>query len=186
MYSYNERMDIFNKQMDELDKFVKNYEKVIEGHLNDQSEQIKLIVAKNNRERSDLQTMNIRQLNRIDFLQKKVEEFNESIESLCTLVLCLTESQSMQLRSEEQDDYDKMDIAMIGKREKGDPLGEVTKEDIMLKLGGRFPEFPEQVGSKERNENRQKDQIIEKMRSGDDKGLELPQHLLNLKSSLQG
>lgn len=63
---------------------------------------------KNNfRERSDLQAANLKMLNRIDLFQKVVEDFKESMESLCTLVLCLVESQSMQIRAEEQEEVDK-------------------------------------------------------------------------------
>lgn len=53
---------------------------------------IELLLKLNAREKSDLQTQNVKQLNRIDNLQKKVEEFAETIESLCTVQLCLIES----------------------------------------------------------------------------------------------
>ena len=46
-------------------------------------------------------------MDRMDILTKKVNEVMESIESMCTISLCLMESQCMQIRSEEQEDEDK-------------------------------------------------------------------------------
>ncbi len=45
--------------------------------------------------------MNIKLINRIEVLSKKVDDVNESIESVCHIILCLMESQCMQIRSEE-------------------------------------------------------------------------------------
>jgi hypothetical protein len=60
-----------------------------------------LVLRNNAREKSDLQTQNMKQLNRIDGLQKTVGDFGNGIESISTILLCLVESQSMQIRAEE-------------------------------------------------------------------------------------
>lgn len=49
----------------------------------------------------------------------------------------------MQIRAEEQEEIDKISISLNGMRSKDDPMGEVTKEDILKKVKGRYPEFPE-------------------------------------------
>jgi hypothetical protein len=36
--------------------------------------------------------MNVKQISKMDSLNKKVEDLNESIESICTIILCLMES----------------------------------------------------------------------------------------------
>jgi len=51
--------------------------------------------------------MNQKLIERIDVLTKRVNEVTESMESVCTISLCLMESQCMQIRAEEQDDEDK-------------------------------------------------------------------------------
>ena len=43
--------------------------------------------------------MNMKLINKIEVLTKKVDELNESIESMCTIILCLMESQCMQIRA---------------------------------------------------------------------------------------
>ena len=45
--------------------------------------------------------MNMKLVNKIEVLTKKVDDVNESIESICTIILCLMESQCMQIRAEE-------------------------------------------------------------------------------------
>ena len=47
------------------------------------------------RERSDLISMNERLVSKIEMLSNKVSDFQEGIESLCTVTLCLMESQCM-------------------------------------------------------------------------------------------
>lgn len=61
--------------------------------------------------------MNQKLIDKIEVLTKKVDDVNESIESICTISLCLLESQCMQLRSEEQDDQDKVNIALMGQKD---------------------------------------------------------------------
>jgi hypothetical protein len=51
--------------------------------------------------------MNMKLINGIDVLSGQVNEVNESIESICTISLCLLESQCMQVRADEQDEEDK-------------------------------------------------------------------------------
>ena len=58
--------------------------------------------------------MNMKLINKIEVLTKKVDDMNESIESICTIILCLMESQCMQIRAEEQDDIDKQKISLMG------------------------------------------------------------------------
>lgn len=86
---------------------------------------------------------NTKQLNRIDVLQRKVEEFNESIESICAIQLCLVEGVSMQIRAEEQDEDDKKGIYLNGKA--ADHTGADSKQ--VPAFNGKYPEFPEQVGT---------------------------------------
>ena len=78
------------------------------------ADQIENILKLNQRQKSDLQSMNMKLINKIEALQKKVDELNESIESICTIILCLMESQCMQIRAEEQDDIDKLKISLMG------------------------------------------------------------------------
>ena len=68
------------------------------------------------RERSDLISMNERLVGKIEMLSNKVGDFQEGIESLCTVTLCLMESQCMQIRAEEQDEEDKAKIALMGQK----------------------------------------------------------------------
>lgn len=63
------------------------------------AEQIENTLKLNQRQKSDLQTMNMKLVNKIEVLSKKVDELNESIESICTIILCLMESQCMQIRA---------------------------------------------------------------------------------------
>lgn len=128
---------------------VKDYEKILYNQLDDLQESMKNLMIKNSRERSDLQIKSDKQFSRIDNFEKIIEDFKEGMESLCTIILCLTESQSMQIRSEEQDDIDKKNICLLGKRDASDPKGEVKKEEIMKKINGKYPGFPEKVGTKE-------------------------------------
>jgi hypothetical protein len=51
--------------------------------------------------------LNIKLIERIDVLSKKVNQTMESIDSICTITLCLIESQCMQIRAEETDEQDK-------------------------------------------------------------------------------
>lgn len=61
-----------------------------------------------------MQNLNQKLINNMDKLSRQVNEVNESIETICTITLCLVESQCMQIRSEEQDDEDKLKIALYG------------------------------------------------------------------------
>lgn len=63
------------------------------------ADQIENTLKLNQRQKSDLQTMNMKLVNKIEVLTKKVDELNESIESICTIILCLMESQCMQIRA---------------------------------------------------------------------------------------
>ena len=58
--------------------------------------------------------MNQKLINGLDKLSKQVNDVNESIESICTVTLCLMESQCMQVRAEEQEDLDKLNISLMG------------------------------------------------------------------------
>ena len=58
--------------------------------------------------------MNAKLVAGVEHLSKQVHDVNESIESVCTICLCLIEGQCMQIRSEEQDDVDKHNIALTG------------------------------------------------------------------------
>lgn len=49
----------------------------------------------------------------------------------------------MQIRTEEQDDLDKLDITLMGKRESNDPMDGFTREEILKKVNGKYPDFPE-------------------------------------------
>lgn len=66
--------------------------------------------------------MNFKLINGIDTLSSQVAAVNESIESICTVTLCLIESQCMQIRAEEQEDSDKADISLMGGK------GQTSKE----------------------------------------------------------
>ena len=76
--------------------------------------QVDTILQAKQREKSDLMTMNSKLAEGIDALSRQVLGINKSIESLCTISLCLIESQCMQIRSEEQDDQDKAKISLMG------------------------------------------------------------------------
>ena len=78
---------------------------------------LELMLKSQQREKSDLQNLNQKLIDRIDVLTKKVNDVNESIESICTISLCLLESQCMQIRAEEQDDEDKVKIALMGQKD---------------------------------------------------------------------
>lgn len=67
--------------------------------------------------------MNAKLVAGVEHLSKQVAEVNESIESVCTICLCLIESQCMQIRSEEQDDSDKKQIALTGMKGSGGGAG---------------------------------------------------------------
>lgn len=53
---------------------------------------VEAILQAKQREKSDLQVMNMKLINGIDVLSGQVNEVNESIESICTISLCLLES----------------------------------------------------------------------------------------------
>ena len=89
--------------------------------------------------------MNQKLIDRIEVLTKKVDDVNESIESICTITLCLLESQCMQLRSEEQDDQDKVNIALMGQKEAGAP----KQED--LHYADKSEQFPMMQGERMKN-----------------------------------
>ena len=59
------------------------------------TDDVQLILKSKQREKSDLQNMNQMLMDRIDTLTKKVNEVMESVESMCTISLCLMESQCM-------------------------------------------------------------------------------------------
>jgi molecular chaperone GrpE (heat shock protein) len=80
------------------------------------TDDIEAILQSKQREKSDLQNMNSKLVAGIEHLSKQVLEVNESIESICTITLCLVESQCMQIRAEEQDDSDKMSISLMGSK----------------------------------------------------------------------
>lgn len=82
----------------------KNIDTRVGERLNKITQDIETILKNKQREKSDLQNMNQRLIDRIDILTKKINESNESIESICTISLCLMESQCMQIRADEQDD----------------------------------------------------------------------------------
>ena len=71
------------------------------------NEEIQKMLKAKQREKSDLISMNERLVGRVDGLSQKVSDFQEGIESMSTLMLCLMESQCMQIRAEEQDEEDK-------------------------------------------------------------------------------
>jgi len=56
------------------------------------TDDIQTILKSKQREKSDLQNMNQQLMDRMDILTKKVNEVMESIESMCTISLCLMES----------------------------------------------------------------------------------------------
>ena len=141
--------------------------------MNSQRDNIELVLKNNAREKSDLQTQNMKQLNRIDQLQKKVEEFQRSIESLCSISLCLVEAQSMQIRAEEQDEADKLSIALNGQ-------SMPDQSEVLYKAGGKYPEFPEKVGTQlTKSSDLPRPTLLPEVR---DSGIELPQHFKQLKS----
>jgi predicted nuclease with TOPRIM domain len=87
------------------------------------TDDIESILKNKQREKSDLQNMNAKLVAGVEHLSKQVQEVNESIESICTITLCLVESQCMQIRAEEQDDLDKQNIALMGISKSGMPSG---------------------------------------------------------------
>lgn len=87
------------------------------------TDDIESILKNKQREKSDLQNMNAKLVAGVEHLSKQVQEVNESIESICTITLCLVESQCMQIRAEEQDDIDKQNIALMGVSKSGMPSG---------------------------------------------------------------
>lgn len=60
--------------------------------LSSMTQDLENMLKSQQREKSDLQTMNQKLIDRIDILTKKVDDVNESIESICTISLCLMES----------------------------------------------------------------------------------------------
>lgn len=77
---------------------------------------IEAILKSKQREKSDLQLLNAKLVAGIDHLSNQVQDANESLESVCTITLCLLESQCMQIRTEEQDEADKRTISLMGVR----------------------------------------------------------------------
>ena len=87
----------------------------------------------------------------------------------------------MQIRAEEQDDADKLNISLMGKRDHADPNGEVSKNEIMSKVNGKYPDFPQQVGTKERNKEKVKNKFNNLNDNVNDIGLKLPSSMNQLK-----
>jgi len=59
-------------------------------------------------------------VNRIVAAEKGIESIFESMQSICTIILSLVESSCMQIRAEEQDDEDKLDISLMGRKDQGE------------------------------------------------------------------
>ena len=74
----------------------------------------------------------------MDILTKKVNEVMESIESMCTISLCLMESQCMQIRAEEQEDEDKQKIALMGQKDSKATKSTTQQPDHEPQLGDMF------------------------------------------------
>ena len=74
------------------------------GQINDD---IQNLLKQKQREKSDLINMNERLVQKIEGMSKKVDDFQQGVESMCTVMLCLMESECMSIRAEEQDDLDK-------------------------------------------------------------------------------
>ena len=89
-------------------------ERTLQERLDKMTDDIEQVLRSQSREKSDLQNLNQKLIDRIEVLTKKVDDVNESIESVCTISLCLIESQCMQIRAEEQDEEDKANIALMG------------------------------------------------------------------------
>lgn len=68
--------------------------------------------------------------------------------NVCTIVLCLIESACMQIRAEEQDDDDKMDIALMGRKDKPDATS-ISMQSEAKTMASFLPktDFPEPVGA---------------------------------------
>jgi len=77
---------------------------------------LELILKRNQREKSDLQAANMKLVNRIDRAEKKLQDVLDSVQSICTITLCLVECACMQVRVEEQDDEDRNGIALLGRQ----------------------------------------------------------------------
>lgn len=90
---------------------------VISDKLSSITSELDQILKNKQREKSDLQQMNLKLIERIDTLSKKVNETMQSIDSICTITLCLIESQCMQIRAEEVDEMDKAKIALMGSKD---------------------------------------------------------------------
>jgi hypothetical protein len=58
--------------------------------------------------------VNEKMIKRSDQLAKVVGTFSGSIDSMSTMLLCLMESQCLQIRAEECDEQDKQNIQLIG------------------------------------------------------------------------
>ena len=69
-----------------------------------------------------MQAANIKLVNRIDRAEKRLQDVQDSVHSICTISLCLMECACMQVRVEEQDDEDRDGISLLG-RQAGDGIG---------------------------------------------------------------
>ena len=88
-----DRLDRANKNT--IDALTEQLDDLMGQRLQKVTDDVQLILKSKQREKSDLQNMNQMLMDRIDTLTKKVNEVMESVESMCTISLCLMESQCM-------------------------------------------------------------------------------------------
>lgn len=69
--------------------------KEVEARQSETRERIELILKNHQREKSDLQNANMKLINRIGACEKKTDDAMTSLQSMCTVTLCLMESQCM-------------------------------------------------------------------------------------------
>ena len=107
----NELMQTVDQRVEQLDDSIDS--KILQK-LAKVTSDMEEILKNKQREKSDLHHFNIKMVKGLETLTQNVKDVNESIESICTITLCLMESQCMQIRAEEQDDEDKKKISLMG------------------------------------------------------------------------
>ena len=64
-----------------------------------------------------MMSINEKMIDKVKMLAKVVGSFSGSIDSISTMLLCLMESQCLQIRAEECDEKDKQNIRLIGTKD---------------------------------------------------------------------
>ena len=95
---------------------------IIEGRLNDHMDPVRadmaLLMKTRHRQESDDMIKQNAIVDRFNAIQKEFTDLKQTVDfTLCPIVNCLFENQAIQMRCEEQEDIDKLKIAMYGHKD---------------------------------------------------------------------